>query len=263
MHRSQADLGVTAAVAVLALAAAAAGAPTLVTTVLGIALFAAPGYLLSRLLASSGVTGLERVVLVTGLALVVPVLGGMALYAAAVPLHRAAWLGLLCGVTLAGDMAVFWLRRAGRLPPYSPRPGSWRPGSWPTGSWRPPARHAGVLAAAAAVAVCGIALARAGAAMQRYPGFTQLWLSSRHENSPTASLGVDNHQGITVRYRLVLLRDGHVVATWNLTLADGQAWRRTIPLRGRSAVAANLYQPADLAHPYRHVATDVEGARGS
>ena len=117
MARSQADVAVTAAVAVLACGAAASGAPTAVMIVLGIALFAAPGYLLSQLLLSSRVAGLERVAVATGLALCVPILGGVLLNAAGVPLHRPAWLGLLAGLTLVCDVALFLRRRSAERRP--------------------------------------------------------------------------------------------------------------------------------------------------
>jgi len=128
MGRSQADVAATALVAVAACAAAAGGVPAPVMIVLGIALFAAPGYLLGQLLLGSRVAGLERVVVITGLALAVPVLGGLLLYAARVPLHRPGWLGLLAGVTLASDAALFLGRRAGRTPPFSWQPARW---DWP------------------------------------------------------------------------------------------------------------------------------------
>ena len=112
MGRSQVDVAATALVAVLACGAAASGAPAAAMIVLGIMLIAAPGYLLGQLLVGSRTAGLERVVVMTGLALAVPVLGGLLLYAAGVPLHRPGWLGLLAGVTLAADTALFARRRA-------------------------------------------------------------------------------------------------------------------------------------------------------
>jgi hypothetical protein len=253
MRGSHADLAVIAAVAVLACGAAAGGAPVAVTAVLGMALFAAPGYLLGQLLGSP-IGGLERAVVVTGLALVVPILGGLLLYAARVPLHRDAWLGLLAGMTLVGGVALFLRRRAGRAAPFA----------WPRGAWRLlPPRHAVAFGAAVVIAACGLAVARLGVALQHNPGFTQLWLSARDKNARTASLGVSNQQGNTTRYVLVLLRNGTVSATWNLTLADGQTWQQVVPVTARYAVAANLYRLPDLGRPYRHVTTPGGWAAGS
>ena len=251
MGRSQADVGATALVAVLACGAAARGAPAAAMIVLGILLFAAPGYLLGQLLVGSQATGLERVAVMAGLALAVPILGGLLLYAARVPLHRPGWLGLLAGVTLAGDIVLFLRRRAGRAAPFS----------WP--AWHVPRWHAAAFAAAVLIAACGVGLARTGAANQPQPGFTQLWLSPQQQNEHTLSLGVSNDQGGTTSYRLVLLRDGQVSATWNLRLANGRTWQRSVPFTGKYTLTANLYRLPDLTHPYRYVSTGNTKAAGS
>lgn len=266
MGRSQADIAATALVAVLACAAAAVGAPPAATIVLGIMLLAAPGYLLGQLLAGSRTTGLELVVVMAGLALAVPVLGGLLLYAAGVPLHRPGWLGLLAGVTLAADTALFARRRAavtgraGRpamqvqiMPPGLEAPGEPRPA--PDGT-RPAGRasrwHVAVFALAVLVAAGAVGLAVAGAARQPQPGFTQLWLSPQ-QDAHTLSLGVTNDQGRTTSYRLVLRRDGRVIDSWNLTLSAGRTWQRSVPFTGKQTLTAGLYRPPDLAHPYRYV----------
>jgi hypothetical protein len=252
MGRSQADVAATALVAALACAAAASGAPVAVMIVLGIALLAAPGYLLAQLLVGSRVAGLERAVMIAGLALAVPVLGGLLLYAAKVPLHRPGWLGLLAGLTLASDIALFLRRRAGRAAPFS-----WRP------VCRVPRWHAAAFAAAALIAASGVGLARLGVAAQPQPGFTQLWLSPQHQNKHALSLGVSNDEGRTTSYRLVLLRGGHASASWDLTLANGGTWRRSVPLTGTYTVAADLYRLPDLTHPYRYVSAGSTKAGGS
>ena len=252
MGRSQADVVAIALAAGLACAEAASGAPTAVMTVLGIALFIAPGYLLGQLLVGSRVTGLERAGVITGLALGVAVLGGLLLYAAGVPLHRPGWLGLLAGVTLAGDAALFLRRRAGRAAPFS-----W----WPT--WRAPRRQVATFAAAVVIAASAVGLARVGVAIQPQPGFTQLWLSPQRQNEHALRLGVSNNERGTTSYRLVLLRNGRVSATWNLTLAVGQTWQRSVALTGPAAMAARLYRLPDLHHPYRYVFTSRGTVAGS
>ena len=252
MGRSQADVGATALVAALACGAAASGAPTAAMTVLGIMLFAAPGYVLGQLLVGSRTAGLERVVVMAGLALAVPVLGGLLLYAVGVPLHRPGWLGLLAGVTLAGDVVLFLRRRAGRAAPFS-----WQP------AWRVPRWPAAAFAAAVLVAAFGVGLARTGVANQPQPGFTQLWLSPQQQNEHTLSLGVSNDQGGATSYRLVLLRNGQVSATWDLTLANGRTWERSVPVTGKYTRTANLYRLPDLTHPYRYVSTGSTKAAGS
>jgi hypothetical protein len=252
MGRSQADVGATALVAALACGAAAGGAPTAAMIVLGIMLFAAPGYLLGQLLVGTRTTGLERVAVMAGLALAVPILGGLLLYAVGVPLHRPGWLGLLAGVTLAGDVVLFLRRRAGRAAPFS-----WQP------AWRVPRWHAAAFAAAVLVAAGAVGLARTGAAIQPEPGFTQLWLSPQQQKAHTLNFGVTNDQGGTTSYRLVLLLNGQTSATWNLTLANGQTWQRWVSFTGKYTLTANLYRLPDLTHPYRYVSTDSTKAAGS
>jgi uncharacterized membrane protein len=247
MNRSQADLGITVAVAVLACAAAAVGAPVAVMIVLGIVLFAAPGYLLGQLLLGPNSIGLERVAVSTGLAFIVPIFGGLLLYVAGVPLHRAAWLGLLAGVTLVGDVALFLRRRRGGRPASF---GQQREG------WHLPPRRAVTFGAAVVIAVSAVALACVGVAMQHNPGYTQLWLVRPNGNSPIVNLGVGNHEGRTIRYRLVLERNGHTAAEWNLILANGQAWHRSPRYPDQYTISVNLFRLPNETHPYRHVALD-------
>lgn len=247
MSRNQAGIGITAAVAVLACAVAAAGAPVGVTIVLGIVLFAAPGYLLGQLLLGSHIAGLERLAVITGLAFCVPIVGGLLLSAAGVPLHRPAWLGLLAGVTLACDVALLvrhllHRRSNAAVPLVRQREG-----------WRLPAWHAAAFGAAVVVAGCAVGLASVGAAKQHYPGFTQLWLVQRSPNSTTASLGVANHEGQTVGYKLVLFRDSHVAATWTLDLSNGRAWQRATPFTGFDTITVKLYRLPDVSRAYRYV----------
>lgn len=247
MSRNHADLGITAAVAVLACAAALAGAPVAVMTALGILLFAAPGYLLSQLLLGSHIGGLERLIVVAALALSVPILGGLPLFLAGVPLHRAAWLGLLAGVTLACDLALLVRRLVqgrGNVATPTDRQRERR---------RLPVWHALAFAAAVVIAGCAVGLASVGAARQPYHGFTQLWLVHRNPNITTASLGVANHEGRTIRYKLVLFRDSRVAATWTLDLSNGRAWQRATQFTGFDTITAKLYRLPDVSGAYRYV----------
>jgi hypothetical protein len=285
MDRSQADVAATALVAVLACVAAAAGAPVAMMTVLGVALFAAPGYLLGQLLTGSRTAGLERVAVMTALALVVPILSGLLLNVAGVPLHRPGWLGLLAGMTLAADTALFARRRAagagradrtatrvlpatgiqaapaGSAVPGLPAsdlaaPGRPRPGR-PTARW-----HLVVFAVAIVVAAAAVGLAATGAARQSQAHFTQLWLSPQRPGAHTLSMGVTNDEGSATSYRLVLRRDGQVIGTWSLTLGDGRTWQRQVPYTGKQVVAAGLYRQPDLTHPYRYVSVGPSSGVG-
>jgi hypothetical protein len=249
--RQQADLAITAAVAVLACASVALGAPVAITALLGIVLLAAPGYLLGQLLFGTRLAGLERVSVLTGLTLCVPIFGGLLLFAAGLPLHRATWLGLLAGTTLVCDLALFLRRRGGGAADFG----------WPRPGKRRPTRHVVAFGAAIVIAVCAVGVARAGAAFQHYPGFTQLWLAHPDENAATADLGVGNYSGTTTRYRLVLLHNKRIVASWNLTLANGQTWQRSPAYNGTYIIGATLYRWPDLTHAYRHVF--IEGERSA
>src|SRR5690242_14784008 len=122
MNRGHADLGIAAATALLACAAAVLHAPAAVMAILGAALFAAPGYLLCQLLPGPDRAGLERLAVAAGLALSVPVIGGLLLYAAGRRLDRTSWLLLLTAVTLAADLMVYLRRRHGRT--LRPGPGT-------------------------------------------------------------------------------------------------------------------------------------------
>ena len=91
MRSKYAEIGVTATVAALSFGATVGNAPVPVTAVLGIAIFASVGYVWVNVLFDHRVAGLERVAVATGLALSVPVLGGLVLQGAGIPLHPAAW----------------------------------------------------------------------------------------------------------------------------------------------------------------------------
>ena len=56
----------------------------------------------------------------------------------------------------------------------------------------------GGVRAAGVIAIGGVALARVGAALQHYPGYTQLWLVRPNGDASTVNLGVDNHEGRTI-----------------------------------------------------------------
>jgi Protein of unknown function (DUF1616) len=260
MTRRDADIGITAAVAALGYVAIAVGAPVAVTAVLGLALFVAPGYLLTEVLFNTRLTGLERVVVVAVLAFCVPILGGVTLYAAGIPLHRSAWLGLLAGSTLVGDAVLIGCRlaRHRRGPQPSPDPAA-QPGRQLR---RLPAGKVAAFAIAIVIAITAVGVARIGAARQHYPGFTQLWLTHRDKSAPIVNLGVGNHEGRTIRYRLILLRNGHVAATWNLTLADNHTWEST-PRSGGNTIVAELFRLPDLSHVYRRVAIYAGGREGT
>ena len=124
--------------------------------------------------------------------------------AAGLPLHRTAWLGLFAGVTLVATWScscvIFCGAESSRSP--SDKHGKVAPADLECRSLRR-SRHDRRLR--------GLAGPR-GRRDQHYPGFTQLWLLHRDQNARTVNLGVANHEGRTIRYRLVLSRNGRVAA---------------------------------------------------
>ena len=243
MNRKNLDLVIAVVIAALGCVAAALNAPTALTIVLGVGLIAAPGYLWTEVLLKRLGSVFERVMIGTGLALMLPIFGGLVLYAAGISLRRTAWLGLLAGGTIVGAAVLAVLRRKSE-------PGrAWNPGEDKDNL---PVRHALIYGAAAVFAVATIVIAVISSDNQSQPGYTQLWMAPV-KNEAVASLGVNNQQGSTVVYRLQLLKKGKVSATWNLTLTNGQTWQRDIPYTSKYSLAANLYRLPNLNDPYRTV----------
>ena len=243
MTRKNLDLVIAVVIAGLGCAAAALNAPTALTIVLGAGLIAAPGYLWAEVLLKRLGSVFERVMIGTGLALMLPIFGGLVLYAAGISLHRTAWLGLLSGGTIVGAVVLAVLRS--KSEPAAP-------GTRAKIKINLPLRHALIYGAAAVFAVATIFIAIISSDSQSQPGYTQLWMAPT-KNEAVASLGVNNQQGGTVLYRLQLLKKGKVSATWNLTLSNGQTWQRDIPYTSKYALAAKLYRLPNLSDPYRTV----------
>jgi uncharacterized membrane protein len=255
MPRDQAVLASTGTVALAGAACAAPGVPTPVAAVLGIALLAAPGWALAQVLVPRA-RGLESLAVTAGLALSVPAFGGLALFAAGVPLRRPAWIALLVVVTLAADAVLFARCRS-----------DWA--GWATGfRLRPPALHhrrrlaalAAAAAFAAAAVVAGGGVGLAGAARQHYRPFTQLWLTVPTGSPAVADLGVRSHEQRTARYLLVVERPGRAATFTRLSLRNGQSWHTSVPFRSAAGITAELYRFPDIGRPYRYVrATGAQG----
>ena len=252
MNRDNIDYIAAIAIALFECAAFAAHAPSPVTIILGLALFAAPGYLWSMVILGRKPTTLEGVVVACILAFIVPIFGGLGLYVWGIRLHVAVWIGLFTAATVIGSVALAIQRRAVEPPvervtkaPVADRQAGMKP-------WRLP--HAIAFCAAALIAATAVALAVFGAQAQKYPGYVQLWLTpQQNDNSQSAALGVTNEQGHTVQYRLVLLEKGRVRSAWNLTLTNGQTWQQTVPYTIAYSMVADLYKLPDVSKPYRTV----------
>lgn len=252
MPSKHADVVVTAAAAAAACVfATVADAPTWLSAVVGFVVVAACGYLPGTLLFGSKISGLERVTVFAGLALAVPVLGGLVLYVAGVPLRRPAWLLLLGAVALACDAALYLRRLLGKAEPFTP----------PKLSYSGSPLHVTAFTGAVLVAVLAVVVARAGAGHQPGQQFTQLGLTADHKHPAQGTLAVTNDTGAATSYRLVLLQAGQVTSTWNFSLADGRTWSKAVTLPGvetPTVIRANLYKMPDVTHIYRWVTTGTE-----
>jgi len=252
MYRRHLDILIAGATALAGGAAYAAHLSSTVQIVLGVALFFAPGYLWSEAILSHRLPPTERLLTTAGLSLILPILGGFLFYALRIPLLRPDWVGLLVVLTLLGVVAVA-VQRLREVPP-DPRldPNAQRR-SQPAAKGGMTAFNAFIWAAAGAVAIGSVAFSVKNAEAQKYPGYTQLWLTSLQSNPQKASLGVTNHQGVAEQYQLKLLTKGKVAATWNFTLSDGESWGHTVAYTVAYSEVANLYLMPNTSTPYRQV----------
>jgi hypothetical protein len=108
--------------------------------------------------------------------------------------------------------------------------------------FRPSRVAGGFLLLAAVLAGGAVWLGNASAGWQHSPGFAQLWLTPA--TKATSTLGVrDNFPGQQT-FRLVLRGEGgRVLGAWDLPLAQGQAWQRTVARPAGSTLTARLGMP--------------------
>jgi len=243
LRYSNLDVIAIFAATVLAFIAVLIKLPTLIVAPLGVALFVATGYVWTETLLDRPIGGLERAVVAAGLAMIVPVLGGLVLYALGVPLSPPSWAGLMATAALGGCAVLVIRRRIGALPPRSES-------STLTAT---PIRACALFGVAALVAAGAVLLAREGAAHQHYSGFTQLWISP--DGSSDDLVGVTNHESGTTAYRLVIHQTGQENSIYSLTLRQGATWTHAISSGNRERIVADLYRLPVLSRPYRYVDT--------
>jgi hypothetical protein len=100
----------------------------------------------------------------------------------------------------------------------------------------------GFLMLAAVLAGGAIWLANASTGWQHSPGFAQLWLTP--SSGTTSTLGVrDNFPGQQTFRLVVRGNGGKVLGAWDLSLAQGQAWQRTVARPAGSTLTARLGMP--------------------
>jgi hypothetical protein len=174
----------------------------------------------------------DRAMWATGLLLACAVLAGLVLNLVT-GLTRLSWaVALAVGVAAAACAGLLIARRRARPAPAAPGR-----------RFRVSPLTGAVLLLAAVLAGGAVWLADASASWHQSPGFAQLWLVPARGTS--ATLGVrDNYPGRQA-FRLVLTGGGKTVSTWQLTLAQGETWQRTVTSPG-GGLAATLTTPGRM-----------------
>jgi uncharacterized membrane protein len=266
MYRRNLDIFVAGGTGLLGGAAYVAHVPSAVQVILGVALFFAPGYLWSEAILSQRLSGVERAMVTVGMSLIFPILGGFLFYGLGIPLFRSAWVGLLVVLTLLGVVAaaIQRLREDPRDTAPDPRdtrnPGYGADRGQPPPKLKAPAVHVAVYGIAAIVALGSVAYSVRSANDQKQAGFTELYMVQPHGMQPKANLGVINHEGDVELYELKLYRQGKVIQSWPITLANGESWQKVISFptvtqmqNKGTAMVADLYKLPDTTDVYRMV----------
>jgi len=250
--RSSLDLLAAIALALAGLAAALIPLETwlrvvlLAPLVLGVCGYA----VLSALLPGRELPPGERIVYAVGLSVAATTLAGIVVQLF-LALDRTAWAVVPAVLTIAAALVALWRRgRAAAVPTAIER----RP--------RPRLALRGIasalaVAAALGLAVTAVAISSAGAKRERDAyEFTALWAQPAERASgvgAAVAIGVDNHQGATARYRLVIKQGGIAIAKRKLELADAGRWRLRVPVEPISPadpVAVSLHRDGAI---FRHV----------
>lgn len=172
-------------------------------------------------------------------------------------LNRTSWLVAL--VVLAAVTALIGSMRDGRdVPGPSTRPAR---GATRSHSPRAPRSILSVVLVLVSMALAGtgVALAHAGAAHQDSSShFTQLWVLP--DGNATINIGVTNHEGSRLVYRLRVMDGDSVLTDRLIPVADGAAFRVPLALPpgvSGSGVLAQLFVGSDPS-PYRQVAIPLQ-----
>jgi uncharacterized membrane protein len=256
MSRADLDLKVTAAIALLAIATAAADAPAAVRAVPAILLvLVLPGYVLSLALLPARRDPFERLLLSFGLSLCVAVLGGLILDRTGVGLTSRSWSVALAVFVIAAAVVAGHRRgKTGDKEPSSP-------------GVAPPVRHrrdrrlgvAVVGVAAVALAVGALVIARQPSSSAHIVGSTSLWIKPQNPAAGTFSVGVRSDETRRTRYRLLVVVDEthRVLIRANVILTPGE--QRTVrgavpvPPGTLRTVRASLFRAGKPLVAYRQV----------
>lgn len=271
MRRYQAWLvslaAVTVAAAVVLLSGVTVAAPR-IASALALALVL-PGYALSAVVFPPGSLRswqpgpwLLRGIWAAGLSLAASVLGGLILNLTPGGLTRTNWavfLGALTLLAVAVALIQSW-RRGGVPDPGQARRPAGRPRA-PRASRASRARALAIGGCALGAVVLGIAairVAQVSAERHNPSDFAQLWLVPG--TSSAATLGVRSDYPGEHGFRLVLHRGASVAATWDLALAKGQSWQRTVTDPAGQRLSAELTVTGRRGSPLSVRLTSSKGA---
>jgi uncharacterized membrane protein len=203
-----------------------------------------PGYLLAAVIFVPGaITRVERVAFVCAFTVSFWAIGGL-IVQLAFGLDRGIWLGMPIALATVA-IPVAQARRTGR-----PRPRPWRP--------RLDLGRLAPIPVALAIAAIAIALASSSADSQLARSrFSSVWIVRSGTTAVSGvAVGVENHEGDSVRYRLRVSQAGRIVSQSTFPLDDGETWEREIgisPTAGGERVVAALFRDGKL---YRRAAFD-------
>ncbi len=185
-----------------------------------------PGYAITcAALPDTALTRMERTVYSVALSVSIASLGGV-LIQLVIGLGAVAWVVFLSSVTIlaalvAASRSVATETRSVERTAYV---------SWSS-------RPILLICLSVAIAAASVALASSGASKQRSEAhFAGLWMlpGTARGTAPQVSVGVENHQGGTHTYVLAVTRRSQDLARVSIRLADGQLWRRQIPIGSKS-----------------------------
>jgi len=238
MLRKNLDVAAILLIAVLEILFSFFSPPGPLIVAFGVSIFVATGYAWGEALSSARIHGIERALLATGLAMLVPVLGGLGMFALHLSLDRCSWTALLAATATAGATVLFIRRCVSGGPPRYQIRLNLSP------------RQLSLISIALLLSAGAVELATQAATHQNYGAFTELWLRPSGESH--AVVGVVSHQTVPTTFRLIVHRSHARSSVFNITLGQGATWTHSIAV-GRARVVADLYRLPDLAHPYRYV----------
>lgn len=244
------DLVAVCIVVVLAAILAAAPVPDWLRTIVALPLvLICPGYALScALFPPRFISRDERAIYTVVFSIVGIVLSGLLLQIV-FPLDRVAWLILLLLLTWGGAAVGISRRPTGGSKPRLTLPRV------------PIVLTVGALAAAA-LAAAALAIGSAGEDRQFDSAhFTSLWIVPKTvgSNADELTVGVENHEGKSLDYRLLISSGTRLESHRRLTLAPGETWTGNFsapPSPFIRRIFASLYQGQTL---YRRVAFETGG----